>query len=67
MLSGGNQTDGNSLERLLTPYQNSRLPLKLKVKENEECPHVAFIMHDFYFSTLHCTLVIKLQFSCFIC
>ena len=28
MISGGNQTDGNSLERFLTPYQNSRLPLK---------------------------------------
>ena len=27
MLSGGNQTDGNSLERFLTPYQNSRAPL----------------------------------------
>ena len=27
MLSDGNQTDGNSLERFLTPYQNSRLPL----------------------------------------
>ena len=27
MLSGGNQTDGNSLERFLTPYQYSRLPL----------------------------------------
>ena len=28
MLFGGNQTDGNSFERFLTPYQNSRLPLK---------------------------------------
>ena len=27
MLSGENQTDGNSLERFLTPYQCSRLPL----------------------------------------
>ena len=27
MLSGGNQTDGNSLERFPTPYQYSRLPL----------------------------------------
>ena len=27
MLSGGNQTYGNSLERFLTPYQHSRLPL----------------------------------------
>ena len=27
MLSGGNQTDGNSLEIFLTPYQKSRLPL----------------------------------------
>ena len=27
MLSGGNQTNGNSLERFLTPYQHSRLPL----------------------------------------
>ena len=26
MLSDGNQTDGNSLERFLTPYQNSRAP-----------------------------------------
>ena len=25
MLSGGNQTDGNTLEIFLTPYQNSRL------------------------------------------
>ena len=25
MLSDGNQTDGHSLERILTPYQNSRL------------------------------------------
>ena len=32
MLSGGNQTDGNTLERFLTPYQYSRLPL-LKGKE----------------------------------
>ena len=29
MLSGGNQTDRNSFERFLTPYQNSRLPLRL--------------------------------------
>ena len=27
MLLGGNQTGGNSLERFLTPYQYSRLPL----------------------------------------
>ena len=27
MLSGGNQTDGNTLERFLTPYQYSTLPL----------------------------------------
>ena len=27
MLSGGNQTDGNTLKRFLTPYQYSRLPL----------------------------------------
>ena len=27
MLLDRNQTDGNSLERFLTPYQNSRLPL----------------------------------------
>ena len=27
MLSGGNQTDGNILERFLTPYQYSILPL----------------------------------------
>ena len=27
MLSDGNQTDGNILERFLTPYQNSRLSL----------------------------------------
>ena len=26
MLSGGNQTDGNTLERFLTPYQYSTLP-----------------------------------------
>ena len=33
MLSGGNQTDGNSLERFLTPYPNSRLSLiKVKLK-----------------------------------
>ena len=29
MLSGGNQTGGNSHERFLTPYQNSRLPLNV--------------------------------------
>ena len=28
LLFGGNQTDGNSFERFLTPYQYSRLPLK---------------------------------------
>ena len=27
MLSGGNQTDGNTLETFLTPYQYSTLPL----------------------------------------
>ena len=27
MLSDGNKTDGNTLERFLTPYQNSRLSL----------------------------------------
>ena len=29
MLSDGNQTDGNTLERFQTPYQNSRLSLSL--------------------------------------
>ena len=28
MLSDGNQTNGNTLERFLTPYQRSRLLLK---------------------------------------
>ena len=27
MLSGGNRTDGNTLEKFLNPYQYSRLPL----------------------------------------
>ena len=32
LLSDGNQTDGNTLERFRTPYQNSRLPLRLQLK-----------------------------------
>ena len=36
MLSDGNQTDGNSLERFLTPYQNSRLPLKGRFRSGLE-------------------------------
>ena len=33
MFSGGNQTNGNTLERFLTPYQYSRLPLRLAVSK----------------------------------
>ena len=47
MLTGGYQTDGNSLERFLTP--NSRLPLI-------HCIHISFILYivsvfDWYAST----------------
>ena len=35
MLSGGNQTDVNSLERFLTPYQNSRVQIIINYQFNE--------------------------------
>ena len=50
MLSGGNQTDGNSLERFLTPYQScqySRLPLKSEKDARIEYCRQGYIVERF--------------------
>ena len=55
MFSGGNQTDGNTLERFLTPYQYSTLPLMLitkinqwKVEQNRVRNYNNIIIYDIY-------------------
>ena len=54
MLSDGNQTDGNSLERFLTPYQHSRLPLS---KISHSCMAQHQIVQFFRHSEEMCTVM----------
>ena len=53
MLSGGNQTDGNTLERFLTPYQNSTLPL------NDTIIHIKMVNNNL----LHDNRIMKYSLS----
>ena len=56
MLSGGNQTDGTFSRKILTSYQNSRLPLITKIMARLSVPRLNYCYYKSPCKTLAATL-----------